>query len=283
MERILIPTDFSTAAGNAARYALLFFEGQRCTFQFLNTYVPDFINSRVMSMSPFSGMEADPMQLQSESGLQHLISELRELNTSSGFSFESVSSFSLLSEEIKERCDSRLFDLIVSGTRGASGAQEIFLGTNTVRILKAAGDCPVLVIPAEARPKVPKRIGFATDFNRPYSGVQLDQIHYIASLHKSQFFIFHVGSEEALSPLQEMHKRQLSMELEVLHPNFSWIDTSRTVTESLQQAVAKSKMDLLMLIRNDHSFPDVWLREPVVKRMVFHAPIPLLVLPSAQE
>ncbi|MFM1877370.1 MAG: hypothetical protein RLZZ241_236 [Bacteroidota bacterium] len=283
MERILIPTDFSTAAGNAANYALLFFKGKPCTFQLLNTYVPDFINSRVMSMSPFSVMESDPMQLHSESGLQHSVNLLEDLNIHSGFSFETVSSFSLLSEEIRNLCESGGVDLIVSGTRGATGAQEIFLGTNTVRILKAAGTCPVLVIPAEASPKIPERIGFATDYNQPFSGEQLDQLHFFTSRHKSQFFIFHVGTKKALTPLQEMHKRQLELELDLLHPNFEWLAPLRTISESIQQAVSQYKLDLLILIRNEYSFPDNWFRDPVVKRMVFHTSKPLLVLPNIQN
>jgi nucleotide-binding universal stress UspA family protein len=281
MERILIPTDFSRAAGNASDYALSFFKGCGCTFQFLNTYTPDFINSRVMAVSPIAGMEEDHMQRRSEEGLEYLVERLERDFPDSGNTYETVSSFSLLPEEIRERVALGQIDLIVSGTTGATGLKEVFMGSNTVRILRAAATCPVLVVPEDSTFRVPARIVFATDFTRPFTGSQLDMIHFFVTRFHSELHIVHIGSEDALSSLQQFHKKELFLELELLNPTMQWVASETSKVSDLQKVIAESGIDMLILVRNEHSPVEELLREPVVKRMAFHTPIPLLVLPQA--
>lgn len=281
MERILIPTDFSRAAGNATDYALSFFKGCGCTFQFLNTYTPDFINSRVMAVTPITGMEEDHMQRRSEEGLQYLVERLERDFPNSGNTYETISSFSLLPEEIRERVAVGQTDLIVSGTTGATGLKEVFMGSNTVRILRAASTCPVLVVPEESAFKEPAKIGFATDFNRPFTGAQLDLIHFFVTRFQTELHIVHIGTEDALNSLQQFHKKELFLELELLNPTMQWVGAETSKVSDLQRVIAESGIDLLILIRNERSPVEELLREPVVKRMAFHTPIPLLVLPQA--
>jgi nucleotide-binding universal stress UspA family protein len=281
MEHILIPTDFSRAAGNATDYALSFFKGCGCAFQFLNTYTPDFINSRVMAVNPMAGMEEDHMQRRSEEGLKYLVERLERDFPDSGNTYETYSSFSLLPEEIRERVAMGQADLIVSGTTGASGLKEVFMGSNTVRILRAASTCPVLVVPEEASFSKPAEIGFATDFMRPFTGSQLDMIHFFVKRFDSELRIVHIGTEDALNSLQQFHKKELFLELELLNPKMQWINPETSKTADLQKYVAEAGIDLLVLIRNEYNPVEELLREPVVKRMAFHTPIPLLVLPQA--
>ncbi len=147
MQHILLPTDFSKAAQNAVDYAFSLFNGSTCAFHFLNTYTPDFIHSRVMALASTGSPEEDAMQVASEEGLRNLIDSLADQYPDSGFEYNTVSSFNLLTEEIREQVELHNIDLIVSGTTGASGLKEVFLGSNTVRILRTASETPVLVIP----------------------------------------------------------------------------------------------------------------------------------------
>ena len=281
MERILIPTDFSRAAGNATDFALSLFKGRQCTFQFLNTYTPDFINSRVMAVTPITGLEEDHMQRHSEEGLAYLVERLERKYPDSGFAYETYSSFSLLPEEIRERVNLGQTDLIVSGTTGASGLKEVFMGSNTVRILKAADNCPVLVVPEESRFKKPKKVGFATDFSRPFTGRQLEQIHFYTSCFHSSLEVIHIGTEDALSSLQRFHKKELFLELDPLKPIMRWLNAESSKAAALQRFIDDSSLDLLILVRNERSPVEELLREPVVKRMAFHIRVPMLVLPQA--
>ena len=280
MDAILIPTDFSDAAENATRYALGFFSGRPCSFKFLNTYTPSFVHSRVMAVADHANLEEDIMQRRSEEGLEALISDLRERHPKEPFIYESLSSFNLLTQEIREQTSEHPCDLVVSGTVGSSGLKEIFLGSNTVRILRSVRRCPVLVIPAEARFRQPRKIGFVTDFAWPFSTLQLEQLYKFTRRFSSELEIMHIGYPNALSGSQDLHKRQLLLELNRFEPKLTWMPPQAGKAEIIQEYIRNSSIDLLVMVRNEHNPIEELLREPVVKRIAFHTSIPFLVLPS---
>ena len=236
-----------------------------------------------MAMSSLETQGEDTGQEQSEVGLLKTVNALKLAYPDSGITFETLSSFSLLPEEIREHVETGQIQLIVTGTRGVTGHGEVFFGSNSVRIIKSAGAIPVLVIPKEAETKVPRRLGFATDFNSAFTVAQLDLLHFFTTRFHSELIILHLGSPSELTRLQQMHKRQLDLELALLQPETQWIMDSDSKASTLQDAVNIYSIDLLVLIRNEWHIPDSWFREPVVKRMVFHSNVPLLILPNAEQ
>jgi len=282
MQHILIPTDFSGTAHSAVDYAFSYYKGEPCAFHFLNTYTPDFVHSRVMALAHGGNQEEDAMQAISEKGLEKLVKDLQADYPNSGHEFYTVSSFNLLTEEVKEQLSMYPIDMIVSGTTGASGIKEVFLGSNTVRILRAAPGCPVLVIPNETRFKKGVKIGLVTDFGSPYSATQIEAIlEFQARLHAS-VEVMHIGGPEGLTGFQELHKHQLFLELERANPGMKWRTPMAGKSEVIEDYLEEASIGLLIMIRNDHHLVDEWLREPVVKKVAFHTDIPMLVLPPVQ-
>lgn len=282
MHHILIPTDFSSTAQNAVDYAISFYKGERCAFHFLNTYTPDFVHSRVMALAHGGNQAADAMQLASEKGLRKLIESLSSQDSNSSHEFHMVSSFNLLSEEIKEQLALYPINMIVSGTTGASGLKEVFLGSNTVRILRAALHIPVLVIPRAARFRRTLKIGLVTDFGTPYSSHQIETIQEFQNKLNATLEVMHIGSPQALTGFQELHKHQLFVELERAEPKMKWVQTQTSKAQAIEDYLENASADMLIMIRNDHHLVDEWLREPVVKKVAFHTNIPMLVLPPVQ-
>jgi len=282
MHHILIPTDFSQTAQSAVDYALSYFNGERCAFHFLNTYTPDFVHSRVMAVAHDGNQEEDAMQIISEKGLKRLVEDLKARYPKSGHEFHTISSFNLLTEEVKEQLSLYPIDMIVSGTTGASGIKEVFLGSNTVRILRAASDCPVLVIPNETRFNKGVKIGLVTDFGVPYSAIQIEAILEFQTRLGASIEVMHIGDSEGLTGFQELHKHQLFLELERGNPQMKWRTPMGSKTEVIENYLEEASIGMLIMIRNDHRLVDEWLREPVVKKVAFHTDIPMLVLPPVQ-
>ena len=279
MHHILIPTDFSGTARNAVDYALSFYKGERCVFHFLNTYTPDFVHSRVMALAHGGNQEEDAMQAASENGLRQLIRDLEARDPGAGHEYHSVSSFNLLPEEVKEQVSLHPINMIVSGTTGASGIKEVFLGSNTVRILRAASDCPVLVIPKNSRFRKGLKIALVTDFGTPYSVSQVEAIQEFQSKLEASLEVMHIGSPETLTGFQELHKHQLFLELERGRPKMKWRPPGASKAQAIEEYLGDSQVGLLTMIRNDNHLVDERLREPVVKKVAFHTEIPMLVLP----
>ena len=147
MKNILIPTDFSENAWNAIEYALALFKKEECNIHLLNTYTPAIASSRFMAASVENGMFENAAKRTSKKGLKNLVDRIKRDFNNPKHSFKTTSSFSFLVDEIKEVLDNEEIDCIVMGTKGASGLQEVFMGTHTVKVIRAIRNCPVFVIP----------------------------------------------------------------------------------------------------------------------------------------
>ncbi|WP_445386008.1 universal stress protein [Robiginitalea sp. IMCC44478] len=283
MNRILIPTDFSETATNAVEYGLNIFDKQPALFYFLNTYTPDFIHSRVMALAQGSDQDADRAQLESEKGLANLVQDIRMRYPESKHEFSSISSFNLLTEEVREQICLKNIDLLISGTTGASGLRELFLGSNTIRILRTASDIPVLIIPREAKFRKGIRLGLITDYSSSYSDIQLKTLRFFTEQLSAELHIMHIGELSALSGKQHYNRRQLLMEAESLQPCSDWVTFSEGKASTIADYIKELDIGFLMMIRNEHSLISDWVREPVVKRMAFHVEIPFLVMQPSKD
>ena len=160
MKNILLPTDFSKNSLNAAKFAIEFFKEEECAFHLLNTYTPAIVHSRFMAATIHGGLLEDNVRSESESGLEEFLNQINTYYKYPQHSFNCVSSFNLLTEEIKELVEAKDIDFIVTGTKGSSGFEEVFLGSNTVRIIKAVRTCPILAVPEDFEYIKPVRKSF---------------------------------------------------------------------------------------------------------------------------
>lgn len=273
MDQVLIPTDFSQVSLNAIAYVLRFLDGRPSAIRLLNTYTPEFVNTRVLATA--SGhAEEDRMQKSSEDGLFRLVEHLQE--EFPGFEYRATSSFNLLTEEIRER--SAHADLIVSGTSRAEGLPDVFRGTTTARILSAATGCPVLVVPAGARFRKPEKIGLITDFSRPLTGKQLGLIELFACRFHSELEIVQADNPEMPVSLRELHRSQYFLKLGELYGCPRPI--SSTPPEAGLSQLHRLGFDMVILARSYDDLERKWLRQAGSDARVMWPPIPLLVLPG---
>ena len=280
MKKILLPTDFSANAWNATRYAIELYRKKPCTFYLLNTYTPAIVHSRFMATSAQGGVLEDSVRTRSENGLSEVVEEIKADCLYPDHRFETVSSFSLLTEEIKDLTETADIDLIVTGTKGASGFEEVFLGSNTVRIIKAVRKCPVLVIPENFEYVKPEKIAFATDFRWNFSLDILKSLTNLAGNLDAEIHVIHINESEQLDMVQETNRDLLSEFLNPIKHQFHWMPYFTGKSDVLQYFLKEYDMDMLALVHYKHGFLEELIREPVVKRVAFHAQLPLFVMPE---
>lgn len=81
-------------------------------------------------------------------------------------------------------------DLIVMGTKGASGLKEKIIGSFTAEVMTKAS-CPVLAIPKKYKFKIPKKITFASNYNKKDKKV-LFQLLELNKLFNATITILHL-------------------------------------------------------------------------------------------
>lgn len=280
MKNILLPTDFSENAWNATRFAIELFRDEPCTFYLLNTYTPAIVHSRFMATTVHGGIMEDNVRTHSEDGLQEVLEKVQLECKYPNHEFETISSFSLLTDAIIDLVETKDIDLVVTGTKGASGFEEVFMGSNTVRIVKSVGSCPVLVIPEQFEFRIPSKIAFATDFNRNFKMSVIEPLTNLAKNMDASIHVVHINESDNLDRFQQANKDMLDDFLSPIEHEFHWMSYFSSKSDVMQYFLKEYEMDMFALINYKHGFLEELVNEPVVKRIAFHTQIPLLVLPE---
>lgn len=279
MKKVLLPTDFSPNASNAIDYAVNLFKDEECTFFLLNTFTPILYDSEyILYSSSQPGLE-DIYRDNSEKGLIKLKRRLTRTDKKSNHNFEIISSFNLLIEEIQNQVREKEIDLLVMGTQGATGAQEILMGTNTVQAIKKV-KCPLLAVPSEYEFTAPENILFPTDYEIDYSSSVLLMLYGIVQRFSAKLNILHV-LKKPLTTEQEKAKKELIKHVEKMSHQFYRIE-KKSVTGAIYNFQEEHPTDMLVMINNKHSFFENLLFRPVVNKIGFHVKVPFLVIPSGK-
>lgn len=281
MKRILLPTDFSDNAFNAIRYAVQFFKDETCTFCLLNTFTPVSYNVGYLIENPMPyGME-DIALMNSKREIERIEEKITEEFPNPKHSFERVSAFNLLVNEIADTVEKFDIDLIIMGTKGATGAKEIFIGTHTMYTIKKA-KCPVLAVPSGFEYEKPKEILFPTDYHLHDTNPFLPLLKYICSHQQSKLHILNAYYGVQLDESQEKTKDFLDNYFEGIAHTFHIAD-GMDVMEAVEDFQKNNIINLLVMIHNKHSFFENLLFKPVINQIAYHTNIPFLVIPSEKR
>lgn len=281
MRHVLIPTDFSECAWNAVRYALTMFRNQECTFYLLNTYTPAITSSRFMATSLEDGRMTNSANEYSKKGLDKVLGKIQKEFSNKKHRFKTISSFSLLVDEIVETVALYKIEMVIMGTKGASGIEDVFMGSNTVGVIKTIKDCPVLAIPYNHDFKRPSEIAFATDFTRFYTKSELRPLVELAKFFEATIRVVHVQYEiKNLTELQQFNLEMLRKYLGDVEHYIHTISELNSVSKTLEVFSREMGIHLLAMLNYQHSYMEQLTREPIVKRVAFHTQIPLFVIPE---
>lgn len=281
MKNVLIPTDFSKNARNAEEYAMELLKGQRCTFYFLHTYTPSFYRMDYVLGGPaFSAIPDRSLDI-SQAGLEKTLDDARQKYGNPRHTYEMVSAFNILTDEINELADDKMIDLVIMGTQGATGAKEIFLGSNTVYVIRKS-KIPVLAVPAGFSFRPVNNILFPTDYLSHYKEGELRVLIELAKFHRAIVTVLHVKQAGELSTVQQQNRVHLENSLQQI-PYKSESIESHNIPEAIIEYADTSMADLIVMMRGRHSFMQNLLLRQKIDRIGFHLKVPLLVIPDSAK
>lgn len=171
-------------------------------------------------------------------------------------------------------------DMIVMGTKGASGVKGVLFGSQTVNLMRKA-EVPVLAIPlnSDASFREKYNVVMATD-QKPFHSV--DNLNTLLNHMKK------AGGPETLQIVYvtaepEDEKEETRYFFERNLPGipirfFNIIDTA--ITTSLEDFIREHRPDLFILVQRRISFFSRLLGDSVTQKISLDSPVPLLVLPG---
>ncbi|WP_299102948.1 universal stress protein [uncultured Winogradskyella sp.] len=279
MKNILLPTDFSDNSWNAIKYAIQLFKDETCTFHLLNTYTPIIYNVEYVLGYPAQFGLGDAIRDAAINNLNELKSRISiTFKENPKHKFNTVPRFNTLVSGLKEFLIENKTDLIVMGTKGATGAQEVLFGSNTVHVFNEI-KCPVLAIPANFKYEKPIEILFPTDLDVDYSNFKIDILKQIAIEHNSRINALHVSTGNDLT-FKQINSQ---LKLESFFKGISYLFHNylqMNVTDAINKFQMKEKINLLAMVNNKHSFFENLFFRSTLNKIGFHLNVPFLVIPA---
>ncbi|WP_247231577.1 universal stress protein [Telluribacter sp. SYSU D00476] len=161
MQAILVPTDFSPGSRTAVEIAALLAAQANAELVLLNV---DENATHVKTLGEFVPHDELSDTISTNEPYEYLVELRRELVRYPVFTDLKIRAElypgSLVSV-VETYAERHNMDLIVMGTRGAGGLEELLIGSNTEKVIRRAC-CPVLAVPQEAIPGPIKVIAFPT-------------------------------------------------------------------------------------------------------------------------
>ncbi|QHI35647.1 hypothetical protein IMCC3317_09930 [Kordia antarctica] len=278
MKKILLPTDFSDNSLNAIKYAVQLFKDQTCDFILLNTFTPAIASVEYMEVASAQFGLLDAMKEASNTGLDTIRKKIESEFKNSKHTFSQISSFNMLSTEIDDLYEGNVMDMIVMGTQGASGLKEVLFGSNTIHVLKNA-KCPLLAIPNNFSFEEPHEILFPSDYEVNFQEKHVQFVKKIAKLYHSRVNILHVSYSKKLTDTQEKNRQKLATYFKDTAHLFHMVH-NENIVDSIAEFQLKSRINLLTMLNNKHSFFENLFFGSNIKKIGAHLNIPFLVIPS---
>jgi len=279
MKQILLPTDFSDNSWNAILLARKLFAGEKCHFIILNCYVPKKQNFSGFKSSLRTGTVLTGLKKASEEGLSAVLSELNSRSTHELHTFSTISSKEELVPQIKRLIPEYDLDLIIMGAKGSTASGHIFMGSNTVAVIKKIRNCPLISVPENFNFQSLKQVVFPTDYTNFYSKDVLRLLIEIVQYWKSQVLVVHFGREFILTDSQKANKEILMERLRNTNCNFEQHHMSSTLSDAISKYAENRSADMICLVKKEHTFLEQLTREPAIKKVVFNTRVPLLAMP----
>ncbi|GAA4231500.1 hypothetical protein GCM10022291_04130 [Postechiella marina] len=275
MKNILLPTDFSKNSINAIDYAMQFFKKERCKLYILNVQkVSTFITDDMMTVAASSSVYNTIIDV-SKKSIANIIATMQSAYNNPRHKFCALVDFDNFVDAIKQVSKIHDIDLIIMGTKGATGLNKIIFGSNTVHAMQCC-NVPVLAVP---------------------NGCKFTELKSIA-LMGDNFLSFHVDKLKPLKRLLFLRKANLTALLikGALKPNrcifksnffnalFSKVScqslevSNNNLVEKVDHYLSTNNIQMFALLTENHSFLNRLFRIHKVETLGFNINIPFYIM-----
>lgn len=267
MQTLIFPTDFSKGAEYAMEYAIFVARKTGAEIVVMNAYDLPYAET-IMTHSLL-----DVMKSNAEEAMQKVANRLTEEKVA----FRTLVQMGNPIRLVKELVEELNADMVVLGTKGASGLEEVLIGSNAASILHNV-DCPVLSIPKGRNFSEIDTIVYGSDFRSKKSDKALAELRNIAQLFGAEIIVTHVVvNYEIDEATVTAAKARISPLLEGVKHSFEVINGD-SVEKNILEFAATRGADMVALMSRNYSFFEGLFRRSVSTKVAYHSQIPYLAL-----
>ena len=273
MKKILLPTDFSANAQTALNAALSTAKKFDSDLYILNTY-----NINVGHYGFF-----DQLEDKVKDASKNEMTKLKESVLASGFPEDKLHLFSehgILTDIVKKMNKQFDFDLLIMGTKGASGVEEVLIGSRTADVVSSI-QVPVLVVPENSTNFNFDVITYAADFKYIKSKRLLSPLNAFAKAFNSKINFLRVTkpTDDELTLNKDFDEMGVKYSEWFGKQEHSFhYETNDHVEEGINNFSVKSNTNLLCVLARKNGLIRFLFHKSVSKKLTYHTKMPLLII-----
>lgn len=273
MKTILVPTDFSDNADNALYFAIELAKKQKAKLVLIHAFQLPIVVAAV----PYDIINNEKLEIkkEAENNLKALCIKIKH---SGDIPFNYVLEEGNTVDIILKHAKEKNVDLIIMGTKGASGLKAVLFGSITESVIEKS-DLPVLAIPEESKFNTPiKTITFATNYN--LNEIEsIKKLIEIAIVLESKINILHVAEENITNKHETdlMNKFMKFVNSEITFKAITFqIIKGKNVTQQLLNLISSGNTDMLVLSTHYKNFMKNLLEKNITKIVLLKTTIPVV-------
>jgi nucleotide-binding universal stress UspA family protein len=274
MKTMLIATDFSDAADNAAAYGV----------ELAKTFNAKVILFSACEQVPIPVSEVpviitlEEMQVQVQ---RQLADEARVLAARHGISVTTCCKTGTARHAILEAVKEHQADLVITGMKKRGKQISRIIG-NTVTGLIRKIQVPMIIVPEETKFACISNIALATESDMAPDTDRhiLDVLREIGERFQSKLYLVRVAKNRFAEAWEVLNKPfQLSRIMRSLDPEYESIE-DKDIPLALTEFIDRYKINILAMLPHKHSLFERWFVGSTTRAMAFECTVPLLILPD---
>ncbi len=286
MKTILLPTDFSLAAKNAARYAMHLAKEMRANVKLCNAVmVPIEVPLPAHISVPL--IEIDALEKKAEEELKRCaekMTELDQLETANDTYHPLVThgiGIGPVADVITSFATDHNVSLVVMGMTGAGGLRQFLFGSSSREMVELA-TFPLLLVPFDTSYKKLNKIVFATDLSKE----DISVIHVLAGFARNfnaEILLVHISDHVPDSQINSKKKIEFFLNEITNHVNYHKIYYQHvlqaTIDNGLDWLAEYGQIQMLAMVHRKHEVLHKLFKGSHTQRLKRKITIPLLVFP----
>jgi nucleotide-binding universal stress UspA family protein len=248
MRTIVVPTDFSSIASNAAHYGAELAININASLTLLHICELPVAYSEVPMSLPGPTELVEEAEIKMEElkneVIKHSVWPIKiniEIKVGS------------IEKQLTDFCARVRPYAVVMGNLGQGEIESLLFGSNTVWAMRHL-PCPVIVVPANTKFKTIRSVGLACDFKKVVATTPVKEIRTIVKDFHANLHVLYINTDEDKDQYDAVvieGSGQLQEMLHDLHPHYHFIDYP-DIDEGISEFSKKYYLDLLIVVPRKH-------------------------------
>ncbi len=270
MKTIIVATDFSPAAENAAQYAAQM--ALAINAGLLLFHVPQV---------PVAYMEV-PLQMtekemiETATGSINILQQALNKITGGKLKIDTEVTTGSFLVELKALCEKWHPYAVVMGSQGTTAAERLFFGSHTVAAMKQL-EWPLVAVPPQVTFNTIKKIGLACDFENVVESTPVDEIKILVTDFNAQLHVLNTGKQKVFNPNIVFESGLLQELLAELKPSYHFTSNPNT-DEGIMDFSERNQLDLLLVLPKRYGLIESLLHKSHTRELALHSHVPVMAL-----